>query len=81
MTAINTATSCQSSLTVTVDEVINNPVASFTSALSNGQLNLVSTGNGAAVWNLGNGQQVEGQNVTISFAASGTLQYLSYHYN
>jgi thiol-disulfide isomerase/thioredoxin len=72
MTAINTATACQSTLNVTVTEVINNPAASFTSSLSNGQLNLVSTGNGAAVWNLGNGQQVEGQNVTISFAASGT---------
>lgn len=72
MTAVNNATSCQSSLSVTVDEVINNPAATFTSALNNGQLNLVSTGNGTAVWNLGNGQQVEGQNVTISFAASGT---------
>ena len=72
MTAVNNATSCQSSLSVTVEELINNPTASFSSALSNGQLNLVSTGNGAAVWNLGNGQQVEGQNVTISFAASGT---------
>jgi thiol-disulfide isomerase/thioredoxin len=72
MTAVNNVTLCQSSLNVIVNQVINTAVANFTSTLSSGQLNLVNTGNGTASWNLGNGQVIEGENVQVSFATSGT---------
>ncbi len=74
MTAINNATQCTSTLNVTVTEVLNIPVASYTSALAAGQLSLNSTSSatGTVTWDLGGGQTATGNGVTVSFPNSGT---------
>jgi thiol-disulfide isomerase/thioredoxin len=73
MTAVNIATACTSSLGVTVSEVLNTPVAQYSSTLTNGQLTLtnIATATGTVSWNLGNGQSAAGNSTTVSFPASG----------